>query len=90
MDGYTHLYIENLRPYVVMLDEEVNAARQVLRAEKCADFAVENLRSRTLPTQSSGVLEHMLGQVFQVVGGADGTRTRDPRRDRGRVAAVSG
>ena len=29
MDGYMHLYIDNLRPYVVMLDEEVKAARQV-------------------------------------------------------------
>lgn len=34
MDSYTHLYIENLRPYVAMLDEEVKAARQVLSAEE--------------------------------------------------------
>jgi len=58
MDGYTHLYIENLRPYVAMLDEDVNAARQTLSAEKSAEVVVEKLRSDTVTTQSSGVLEH--------------------------------
>jgi integrase len=58
MDGYTHLYIENLRPYVAMLDEEVITARQVLSAEKSAEVAVEKLRSGTVTAQSPGVVRH--------------------------------
>jgi integrase len=58
MDGYTHLYIDNLRPYVAMLDEEVEAARQVLDAEKFAKAAVEKLRSSTVSTQSAGADRH--------------------------------
>lgn len=58
MDGYTHLYIDNLRPYVAMLDEEVDAARQVLDAEKFAEAAVEKLRSSTVSTQSAGGVRH--------------------------------
>jgi hypothetical protein len=58
MDGYTHLYIENLRPYVSMLDEAVNEARRVLEAERIAAVVVEKLRSGTVSTQSTGVSRH--------------------------------
>jgi uncharacterized protein YbjQ (UPF0145 family) len=57
-DGYTHLYIDHLRPYVAMLDEAVQTARKVLDAEKLAAEAVANLRPDTVATQSSGVAEH--------------------------------
>jgi integrase len=60
-DGYTHLYIEHLRPYVAMLDEEVNAASQVLSAERSAEVAVEKLRSDAVTTQSSGAAGHTAG-----------------------------
>jgi hypothetical protein len=58
MDGYTHLYIDNLRPYVALLDEEVNAARGELAAEKCARKTVEQLRSNTFTTQNTGTDRH--------------------------------
>ncbi|MPZ41937.1 MAG: tyrosine-type recombinase/integrase [Betaproteobacteria bacterium] len=45
MDGYTHLFLDNLRPYLAILDDEINAARQVLEAEKAAEIAVANCTS---------------------------------------------
>jgi hypothetical protein len=57
-DGYTHLFIDHLRPYVTMLDEAVQEARQALDASKAAVEAVERVRADTLPAQRSGVDRH--------------------------------